>query len=328
MDDPEISGPRSDSIVVTEPASSLTTSSPKQLIDVFVYLGVTIIEPLEVTVDSISDNAVRVSVNNLKSKDKTLPEMQCHVNGVEITNSPHFKVPSKLKAVSERRDVYRKEENQLRTMVVKMKCWSEVYSGPLVCSAKMAGYTYWSDPLYLEKRGNLAACRPHSRLTLTYLKERSGTTKLEWDCKTNQSSYTVHVNRTDPDGYGGGSSTCIMRLKTADNACSLKTDQLKPGTLYKVWVTSSSNVLVTDVTQVRISDNQLIKMYQARIVLYILAGLVVVVLVVGTAILLRRSCRGRERWDVNEVEKLDKDDIQQYETSDIIILHRSNGEEM
>ena len=67
---------------------------------------------------------------------------------------------------------------------------------------------------------------------------------------------------------------------------------------------------------------------QARIVLYILAGLVVVVLAVGTAILLRRSCRVRERWDDREVEKLDKDDIQQYETSDIIILHRSNGEEM
>ena len=292
------------------------------------YISVTILDPLEIQLES-AENAVRVSVDNIKSKDKpTSDVLKCFVNGVEITKSPHFKLSNKLKDPSAKRgsSPYRKNENQMRTTQITMKCWSDVYGGgPLECSASRSGYTYWSNPLYLTRGIDLIDCGEDSRLNVT---TQDGMSKIEWDCKEEHSSYTVHINRTV--GHDNETESCPLRLETGDSSCSVETDQLVPGGRYHVWVvTSASNLLVVDKTPVLITETrQNAQSAHILIMQRVLVGLGVVVVGVGAVagLLLWRSRRGRKGW--SEVQSLNKENLERYETSDIVILHITNSEVM
>ena len=312
-------------------SSPLFTSSP-HFLEIYVFLSVNIIEPLVVRLDPISDNSIQVSVINLKSKDKTSPVVQCFVNSVEITNSPHFKVPKKLK-LSSREDhlpTYEKVENQVRAKTVSMKCWSVAYWGPLTCSASMSGHTYWSNTLYLSKHGNLRDCENTSSLVEFSHQESSGITRLVWDCQDRNSSYTVHFNRSVSDG------SCPSQLQTeakrqdilepGDNSslCSVETDLLEPGTMYKVWVTTADGLLHMDVTDVLIPEKR--RSNPTQVMLWVSVGVAAFVASLTGFLVWRSRRKSSTNWNEEEVLNLNKENMERYEASDIVILHITNSE--
>jgi hypothetical protein len=94
-----------------------------------------------------------------------------------------------------------------------------------------------------------------------------------------------------------------------------------------VWVTSTNDDLVVDVTHVLISDKA--HNDQTQILQRVLAGLGALVVVFGMGTLAWK-CRARrsKKWTEGEVQNLNKEDLDRYETGDIIILHITNSEDV
>ena len=283
-----------------------------------------IIESLDIQIDSISDTVLRVSVNNLKSKDNATPDLSCFVNEINVTESPHFVISSKPHESSQNSysSSYSKEQNEARSYILKQKCWLEAYSDPLVCSARRSGVTYWSNTVYLNKGSNMRNCMLNPNFTVSNREESSGLTSLKWSCagEADQTPYIVYINQTvreenNPD-------TCTLRLQTNNTSCSLETNQLTPGVPYKVWVTTSSGKVVVDVTNVFIPERGQSEVM--RVLVWVLAGCGVVV--VGLVVFLVMICKqSRDKWRESEVQKLNKEDLEGYESSDVVIIHITNS---
>lgn len=305
-------------------SQGFTTSSPESYLEIYVLLSVRIIESLDIHIDSISDTVLRVSVNNMTSKDNIAPDLSCFVNAINVTESPHFLISSKLHESSQNKHLssYSKEETEVRSVILKQKCWLEAYSGPLICSARRSGITYWSNTVYLNKGSDLSDCMLNSNFTVSNREESSGMTSLKWSCveEADQTPYIVYINQTVTEE--DNTDPCTLRLQTDNTSCSLETDQLKPGVPYKVWVTTSSGKLVVDVTNVLIPGRGQSEVM--RVLVWVLAGCgVVVVGLVGFLVMICKQ--SREKWRESEVQKLNKEDLEGYESSDVVIIHITNS---
>ncbi|KAL5269946.1 hypothetical protein ACHWQZ_G003426 [Mnemiopsis leidyi] len=316
-------GTQSDKSVMTT-SQGFTTSSPDSYLEVSVFLSVKVIESLEIQIDSISDDVFKVSVSNLKSKENIAPHLSCFVNGMNVTGSPQFRISSKLNESSQNRfsSPYKKEENEARAANVKLVCWSEAYKGPLVCSAIMSGITYWSNTVYLTRGSDMGDCKLNSNLTVTDIKEKSRLTRLGWSCDKDESSYTVHVNETvSMHNY----SPCTLRIQTQNtSSCSVETDQLEQGMLYKVWVTTSTGKLMVDVTDVLIPRK--VQSDVEKVLVWVLAGCGLVIIGLVGFLVLTCKLRAREEGRESEVQKLNKGDLDGYESNDVVIIHITNSE--
>ena len=309
-------------------STTYTTTSPQYFSDVVIILSVRIIEPLQVSISSISDGSIKLSVEHLSSKDDTNPTIQCVVNGLNIATFPYFNV-SKLKKSIGRKDIstYMKEDNQIRTMIMTMNCWADLYNDPITCNARFSGYSYGSNAISLNKPKNLTRCDQSSQLSVSRQGKGSRITKLEWECRQIAPFYTVFVNETGSEIIMHG--MCPLRLILGNTtSCSLETDQLKTGVTYKVWVISSDNSLVVDTKKVLIT----IKSQNDRINIFLLAFAGLGILILSTVgiwrLLLRIQKWKIENWNIDVTQSLNRENLDTYDTNDIVILHITDSEIM
>ena len=307
---------------------SFTTSSPKHFSDVVIIVSVKIIEPLKVSINSISDSSIKLTIENLSSKEKTNPTIHCFVNHLNIGEFPYFNVSKLKKSVGQKdRSAYIKEDSQIRTMIMKMNCWANLYAGPLSCSAKFSGYPYWSNTIYLSEQGNMTKCDQISPVTVSSHGHGSKIAKLQWNCKPRFSSYFVFINETQNKNIM--KHQCPLKLKQVNTtSCSAETDQLKPDIPYKVWVISSENSLIVDTTEVLITAKS--QNNELKIFLMALVGLGITVLsAIGIWHLQKRIRKWRiESWGKPIEQNLNGENSDICDNNDIVILHITDSELM